>query len=258
MSGLGVAVPTSAPGGIAGFAPHHRADAIFFPCVVAFLWAGLLFGFVPEIYQHAVQRKPPYPWIVHVHSLVFVGWIVLLTTQLTLVRRQNIALHRRLGQIAFFWGPALVIVGLATAVIVIRSRFGTPDSDPQFLSVQLGDLIDFAILLAFALRLRRDAAAHKRLMLLAVTALGNAGFARWWGDAIAHWFGQGYLGLLLLMYLGDFVIIAAMLVYDLVTRGRPHPVVVLGGGLIVAVEALSIYLYFNPGWIALTDRLLRP
>jgi hypothetical protein len=75
-----VTVPLATPGGSAGFASHHKADAIFFPCLLAFIWAGLLFGFVPEIHRHIVQHKPPYLWIVHLHAVVFVGWMVLLNS----------------------------------------------------------------------------------------------------------------------------------------------------------------------------------
>jgi hypothetical protein len=252
------AIPVATPGGNSSFAPHHKADAIFFPCVLAFIWAGLLFGFVPEIHRHIVQHKPPYLWIVHVHAVVFVGWMVLLTTQLGLVRSHNLALHKRLGRIAFYWGPVLVIVGLVTSVIVDRSRFGTPNWNPQFLSVQWGDLTNFAILLAFALRMRGNSAIHKRLMLLAVTALGNAGFARWWGDALESWLGPGYASEVIQEYLGDFLIIATLIAYDVVTRGRPNRAVIMGGALIAGVELFAIYLYLTPWWITFTDKLLRP
>jgi hypothetical protein len=172
-----VRTPAASPDG-GGFAAQHRADAVFFPCLVAFIWAGLLFGFVPQIYQHIVQQKPPYLWIVHVHAVVFVGWMLLLTAQMILVRSRNLALHRRMGRIAFYWGPALFVVGIVTAVMVDQSRFGTPRWDPQFLSVQLFDMIGFAILLAFAIRMRSDGAIHKRLMLLSITAISDAGFSR--------------------------------------------------------------------------------
>jgi hypothetical protein len=142
--------------------------------------------------------------------------------------------------------------------MVDRSSFGTRRWNPQFLSVQLGDLVLFAILTAFALALRREGSTHKRLMLLGTVALSNAGFARWWGPAIAHWLGAGYLSELAQDYAGDFLIIALMLLYDTVTRGRPNAMLLRGATLVVLGEMLIVYLYFEPGWIALTDRLLQP
>ena len=247
------------PQGRAPFAPKHRADAVFFPLLLAFLWAGLLFGFIPRVVEHFAQHKPPYLPIVHVHGAVFGGWMLLLTAQLTLVRRGDVARHRRLGQIAFGWAPAHAVVGLVTAVLIDRSRFGTPRWDPQFFSVQLADLLNFGLVTATALMLRRDGTAHKRLMLLGTIAICNAGFARWWGLALSHWVGEGYFGAELVEdYLGDFICIAAVLAYDTTTRGRPHPVFVRAAALVVGIELLAVYLYFAPGWIAFADRLLRP
>lgn len=240
------------------FAPFHKADPIFFPALLAWIWVGILAGFVPSIITHITQHKPAYLWIVHVHGPVFVGWLALLTVQLTLIRTRNVALHRRTGMIGAYWAAALVIVGVITAVMVDRSLFGTRRWDPQFFSVQLADLVLFGTLTALALALRREAPAHKRLMLLGTVALSNAGFGRWWGPALGHWLGAGYLSELAQDYAGDFLIIAIMLLYDTVTRGRPNRMLARGATLVVLGEMLAVYLYFNPGWIALTDRLLRP
>ena len=45
----------------------------------------------PAIIKHITQHKPGYLWIVHVHGPVFVGWLALLTIQLTLIRILNVA-----------------------------------------------------------------------------------------------------------------------------------------------------------------------
>jgi hypothetical protein len=250
--------PPSKVRDIPRFAPFHKADRIFFPALLAWIWVGILAGFVPAIITHITQHKPGYLWIVHVHSPVFVGWLALLTAQLTLIRIKNVALHRRIGVIGAYWAVALVIIGVITSVMVDRSFFATRRWDPQFFSVQLADLVLFAILTGFALALRREAPAHKRLMLLGTVALSNAGFSRWWAPALAHWLGAGYFSELAQDYAGDFLIIALMLLYDTVTRGRPNGALARGATLIVLGDVLAVYLYFNPGWIALTDRLLRP
>jgi hypothetical protein len=39
---------------------------------------------------------------------------------------------------------------------------------------------------------------------------------------------------------------------------RVRALVGRGAALVVLGEMLIVYLYFNPGWIALTDRLLQP
>jgi len=75
--------------------------------------------------------------------------------------------------------------------MVDRSSFANPGSHPQFLAIQLSDLVSFGILVAFALQLRGDSASHKRLMILATTSIANAGLfvggVRMWriGSAMA-------------------------------------------------------------------------
>src|SRR2546430_886324 len=78
-----------APKPRAPFAPSHPWDRNFFLAYVALLWCGILGGFVPEMVQHIAQRKPPFPLIIHVHGIVFLGWLVLLTAQVVLIRRQQ-------------------------------------------------------------------------------------------------------------------------------------------------------------------------
>ena len=185
-------VAQSGRGQRGGLLSEPKADAVFFPALLAFLWAGLLFGFVPRIYQHIVQHRPPYLWIVHVHAVAFFGWMLLLTAQIGLVRSRNIARHRRLGRLASYWGLATIVAGLATQFLVSQARFGTPRWDPPFLAIPLADLANFGILLAFAIRMRGDGATHKRLMVLATSAISNVGFARWWGGALAQLLGEGY------------------------------------------------------------------
>jgi uncharacterized membrane protein YozB (DUF420 family) len=240
------------------FASAHDADAVFFPAVLAIIWIGILGGFVPRIVAQFVEHKPPYLAIVHVHAAVFVGWLLLLTVQVGLVRSHNLPQHRRLGRLGAAWLPVMLILGLVASVIVARSKYGTPHWKPQFLAIQLADLTLFAVLTVSALLLRRDAASHKRLMLLGTVALSNAGFSRWWGPALAAWLGQGYLSKLAQDYLSDFLIVGTMLAYDIATRGRPNRALAQAAVVIVGIECLALYLYFDPGWIALTDRLLRP
>ena len=83
-----------APKPRAPFAPSHPWDRNFFLAYVALLWCGILGGFVPEIVQHIAQRKPPFPLIIHVHGIVFLGWLVLLTAQVVLMALHNICRER--------------------------------------------------------------------------------------------------------------------------------------------------------------------
>ena len=79
------------------FAPYHRWDRNFFLLYVALIWFGIAMGFVPEIAKHMRTPAARYPLIVHIHAAAFVGWLILLTVQVLLVRGQRLDLHRKLG-----------------------------------------------------------------------------------------------------------------------------------------------------------------
>ncbi|GAC1670191.1 MAG: hypothetical protein NVS9B2_15860 [Steroidobacteraceae bacterium] len=241
-----------------GIARERKGDGIVIPLLLVFIWAGLLFGFIPRVYQHFSQHKPPYLWVTHIHNVAFVGWMILFTAQIALVRGKNFGLHRRLGKLAYYLAPVMIIAGSVTQFMVSRSRFGTARWDPPFLAVPLADLVNFGLLLAFAIRMRNNGAAHKRLMLLASSAIANVGFSRWWGPALKQWFGNGFVSQMAQDYLGSFVIIVALLAYDITVRGRPTRPVVIGGALIVGIETLAIYLYLSPWWFHITDGILHP
>ena len=239
------------------FAPVHKADAVFFPVVLGLIWLGILEGFVPKIVAHFAGHQP-YSAILRIHAAVFVGWLLLLTFQLVLIRSHKVALHRRVGQLGVVWMPLLFVIGLVTSIIVDRSKFGTPEWGPDFFAIQLSDLVLFAALTGAALLMRRDPASHKRLMLLGTVTISNAGFARWWDPVLGAWLGRGYVPELIVDFLSDFLILGAMLAYDFATRGRANRALLRAAALVVGIESLAVFVYFNPGWIAFTDRVFRP
>jgi hypothetical protein len=118
---------------------------------------------------------------VHVHALIFVGWLVLLTAQLLLIRNGRLDIHRRLGMAAAWLIPVMVVVALATAWTVQRQAALLPGPhDPQFISINFTDMLGFATLAVAGFALRRDPSAHKRLIILSTLYLSTAGFARLW------------------------------------------------------------------------------
>jgi len=236
------------------FAPYCKSDRNFFLIYVVLLWLGILGGFVPEIIGHLAKHKPPFPLIVHVHAVVFVGWLVLLTTQVLLIRRKRADLHRRLGLAAMALAALMVVVGPATAIMMQRYHWGTAESDPPFLAIQMTDILAFAGLATAAFALRNNASAHKRLILLATLYISDAGFARLFGDGVHGLLGDGYWPFLAEAYLANDVLAVGIGVYDRVTRGRLQPAYVLGLTWTFALQLIASALYHAPAWkpVALT------
>jgi hypothetical protein len=237
-----------APGQSRPFTPYRKSDRNFFLAYVMLLWLGILGGFVPEIVNHIARHKPSFPLIVHVHAAVFVGWLVVLTAQVLLIRRRRPDLHRKLGVAAMGLAALMVVIGPATAFYMQRYHWGTSESDPPFLAIQLSDILSFAVLIVAAFALRNDSSAHKRLILLATLYISDAGFARLFGDGLHGFLGNGYWPFLAEAYLANDVLAVGIGVYDVITRGRLHPAYVAGLVWTFALQLTASALYHAPAW----------
>jgi hypothetical protein len=249
-------VETLAQAPAAPFAPQHPSDRNFFLLLVILTWLGVIGGFGLDMIDH-FKGVRPYPLIVHFHAALFVGWLVLLTAQVALIRNRRADIHRRLGMAAAWMIPVMVVMALATAWTVQRQvvlQFGGHHT--AFISVNITDMLGFSTLAFAGLALRRDAPAHKRLMLLSTLYLSTAGFARLWLLTIGTQGTDTFWGWFIAYNGGGDIVIALLGVYDLATRGRLHPAYVLGAGWIAANELAAAWLYFSPWWKPISLQLL--
>jgi hypothetical protein len=244
------------PSRMPGFPRQHPWDRNFFLLYVVLIWVGILSGFGPQIVKHVNTSAAPYPAVVHIHALAFVGWLALLTTQVLLIRSGRPDLHRRLGIAAVGLAAFMIVIGPITAVVVDRLRLTTPNPDAGFLVVQLTDIVGFAGLIVPALYWRNDSSMHKRLILLATLCISDAGFARWLASSLQPLLGDGYWGNVAQLYLGSDLLVVGVGLYDWMTRKRLHPAYLIGAAWIVALHLTAIAVYLNPHWAPLATRLL--
>ncbi len=237
------------------FAPWHRWDRFAFPAFVALIWLGILMGFVPEIVGHLGAGKG-YRLLTHVHAFLFMGWMVLLTTQVALIRTRRLEWHKRLGTLMVFWAAAMAFVGPATAVVADRAAVGTREFDPAFIAIQCTDILAFVILAGWGIAMRRSPAAHKRLMIMSTMYISDAGYARWLFPSIDAALGHGFWGNLIGGYGPVDLIILSIGAYDLVTRRRLHPVYLPALAVILAIQVGATLLYLDPAWKAAAPHLL--
>jgi hypothetical protein len=238
------------------FPTQHPADRNFFLGLVALIWLGILMGFVPQMIHHVEHHERPYPLAVHVHAAAFVGWLTLLTAQVLLIRAGRPALHRKLGFGMVALGAAMLVIGPTAVWVMQQQDFGTPKSNPAFLSVQGIAMISFAVVGGAGVLLRKSPSAHKRLMIIATLVLADAGFTRWLGHPIREAFGKGMWQSYLALSGATALIIVGMGVYDLATRQRLLPAYIAGAGWALAGQALAAYLMFVPAWKVFTIHLL--
>src|SRR5688572_14129180 len=151
------------------------AIAILFPVIA-------LIGFAPTYYLKPFFNTAPIPrLIIHLHAFLMAAWIVLFVTQVYLIRSTRIKVHQRLGLISIVLAVAVFVTGMATAIAA--TKYGSASTPAgvhplEFLVVPFFDVVVFAILFAAAVYYRRNAANHKRLMLLTVLNFLPAPIAR--------------------------------------------------------------------------------
>ena len=183
--------------------------------------------------------------LVHLHGIVFTGWILLFIVQTGLIAARRIRIHRRLGYASIALATAMVVVGLRTAFAGAARGSAPPGVDPiVFLVVPFFDMVLFAGFVAAAVLKRRDSEAHKRLMILAYVSIITAGVARLPG--VLPLGPLGFFGL-------AFLFAVAGMMYDRVSRGRIHRVYVWGGAIFVLSVPLRLALSTTEAWRAFVE-----
>jgi hypothetical protein len=248
------------------FANKHASDRNFFAVMLFFIWAAILSGFGTEMIQFSKENRLHFPLITHIHALLFVAWLLLFTVQTLLISRKQYALHMKLGMSATVLIPLMVVMGIIVAVTSEARKYGTPFSDPAFMSVMFGDMLVFGPLAAMGIYLRKQPAAHKRLLLIATLSLTDAGFGRWLSFKIVHLFANdpitytsfadGWLSFTVAQFSCPLILILSVGVYDLFTRKKLHPVYLPSLGWWLLIGFLEMYLYYDPWWAALCKKLI--
>ncbi|HET6972052.1 MAG TPA: hypothetical protein VFH92_13065 [Phenylobacterium sp.] len=119
------------------------------------------------------------PPLVHAHALVFMGWVTLYVLQNVFVATGRMELHRRLGWLATGWIVAMLVLGCAVTVAMVRRGQVPFFFRPlQFLVFDPLSLFTFAGLTTAAILLRRRTAWHRRLHFCAMSILLGPGFGR--------------------------------------------------------------------------------
>jgi hypothetical protein len=224
---------------------NRRRERLFYTgMAVAFLFI-VFAGFARTYYLRPYFGTPQLTPLLHLHGLIFTSWIVLLLAQTLLVATKRTAVHRRLGWAGAALAVLMILVGATTAVMrakIIEVPPGSP-SPLVFLTIPLGDMLVFALLIGAGFYYRRRLDVHKRLMLLATIAILPAAVARLPLDFIQQ------VGPLAFFGLSDLFILVILL-NDLLTRGRPHRATVWGGLLVIVSHPLRLFVGNTQVWLS--------
>lgn len=252
-----IAVAPTPPRKPAPFPVDRAADGKFFLLYVGLIWLAVLAGFGPEMIGRVSSNAAPFPIAVHVHAMITVAWLGLLTSQTLLVRKRELRLHRKWGVAGIILAVAVIAAGFWAAFAFEKLATGTPAFRPHFLAIEWSNIAEFAGLAAAAIIARKRAAAHKRLILLATLSLTPAAFNRAIGKPLLHpLLGSGVLQTWAQIFSLTDLMVLGIGLYDWRTRRRVHPAWALGALWIVTGQLIASWLFYNPAWKALAGSIL--
>jgi hypothetical protein len=216
----------------------------------ALVWLGIFwiivgvgFGFDLHNYFH---EQPPVPRIVHVHAVVTTIWLLIVTALVLMVETGNVKLHRRFGWFVAGYAILVVVIAPWSELSWQALNLHTPGSlPPEFLSIAFSGVICLAVLLPWGIRLRRNSAAHRRVLMLAAICISDAGFSRMMGLFVPA--PSTFVGTYLFYEGGTLFIILLMLLWDW-KENRVMAQFLQAACLVIAVGLSSTGLYFNETW----------
>lgn len=223
------------------------ADRYFFVGFALALTALVWVGFAPTFYTRS-SVLPPLSALRIWHGAAFTLWMAFFIVQTSLVASGRTDIHRRLGIVGACLAAVLVGLGLYTVYDEFQSHVWPAFLPPAtFLVLPILSIATFGGLVLAAVLYRGRPEVHKRLMLMATIAAILPAMAR-------LLLRQGPLQAWILPF-NDLLLIP-LVVYDLATRRRLHPVT-LWGGLAFLARPIALGLGQVPFWIGFADWLAR-
>lgn len=229
----------------------RRARPKFYAYMAGLMTAIVLVGFWPSYYGPLLRGAASRPWVLHLHGAIFIGWMVLLMTQVALVVTGRTAAHRKLGTFGIGYGILVflmgVVVSFAAPLLHLAAGEWPMDQAAGFLIIPLGDMALFGGFFGAAILYRRKPEIHKRLILLATVALLFAAIGR-----LSFLLGRGPIALL--VWLSP---VLAAIGYDGLVSRRVHRTYLIGLAILL-IGFSRTFLMQSEAWLRIGRALLRP
>jgi hypothetical protein len=229
-----------------------------------------LAGFIPDslakIAAVEVGERPPFPLVLHLHSILMGSFLLLLFTQTTLAATGKLEYHRRLGVAAIVLVPALVAAGIILVPTMYHQIWNGMQAAPaeaqagmqaflrefnniMLVQIRIGILFPLFILIAFMAR-KSDSGLHKRMMFLAIAIALPAAFDRitW----LPHTIPESPLSTNLYILLA----LAPMFIWDVVRSRSVHKAYWIWLAFMLPSSILIHGLWDTNWWHATAPRLV--
>jgi hypothetical protein len=245
--------------------PARRKVGSFYVWIAAACALVAFGGFAPTYWLQLPAGTFVGPPLLHLHGALFSAWALLLLSQTVLAANGRLDHHRAWGLVGISLATALVVIGMAAAINTLNTGLaaGYGDRSRAFLILPVSAITLFAGFFISAIANIRRPEAHKRLILLATISLLQAAMGRVFfllvtggGPGLRPGLGPPPpLSIGLVPSLITELIIVAGIIYDWRTRGRPHPVWLIGAAVMTAVILLRGPPSGTPAWLAFADAL---
>jgi hypothetical protein len=223
-------------------------------------------GFAPTYWRALASGTFRGGAIVHLHALVFYGWMMLYTLQTALVARGHTDRHRAIGLVGISLATMLVVAGMAVSISggVRAEDAGYGREARAFMIVSWSAMAVFGTLVWMAIANVTRPDRHRRLMLAATISMLGAPIARWFLVLLAPETLQSgsvaapppVIVSVPPAMLGNLLFIA-MLVHDRRTLGRFHPTTVKAAVAVTAVSLLIVPIAATHAWDRLAGLVLQ-
>ena len=147
--------------------------------------AGLAFvltvaGFWKTYFGPLLHGVLDIPWIFHVHTVLFLGWMVLVALQAWWASRGRLDLHVAVGRYGMIYGAFIAAFGIVFSVYLFAQQVeaGHFDRVQRTLAAPFTDIGVFVVGLCGAWLARRRPAVHFRFIVVATNGIIIAGVTR--------------------------------------------------------------------------------
>ena len=225
---------------------NSKATSVSYFFVIAMIGLlAVLIGFARTFILPSFKGTFSAPAVVYVHGAFAFSWIILFIVQTSLIHFRKYTIHMFLGMMGIFIAIGTAFTMLPTAMyaanrdiklgmgeVAISSIVGVATSALMFLAIVIAGIMN-----------RKNAATHKRLMLLAtLVVLWPAWFRfRHYFPSVPRpdiWFA---------VVLADSLIVISC-IWDKITNGRVHPVLLYVGSFIILEHVFEVIFFNTPVW----------
>ena len=214
-------------------------------------------GFTPTYWAKVAAGTFHGEPIIHIHGMLLFAWTCFFFIQTALVASGRILDHRAWGLAGISLFSVMmcsILVGEAT-VLKRYDALGFGDASRRFAAVTLCAWPLMAAIFTLAIVNIKKPQVHKRLMLLLMVGIMTPAIARVFLTFFAP---PGLAGppppfvSVPPALVADLLLVVAM-VHDWRTRGRPHPVYVYGGLILLAQQLLTVPISSTAAWMRIAQ-----